>query len=124
MPAREPHEAHKLWEAAANSADFEAILDLYEKDSVFFSQPGQRADGIEQIRAALEAWRGLNPQVSMETKCVVQCGDIALTKSEWTVKATGPDGKPIEVAGNGTEVLRRQADGSWRFLIDDPYGVV
>jgi hypothetical protein len=27
---------------------------------------------------------------------VAQCGDIALTKSEWTVKATDPDGKDLE----------------------------
>jgi hypothetical protein len=27
---------------------------------------------------------------------MAQCGDIALTKSEWTVKATDPDGKDLE----------------------------
>jgi ketosteroid isomerase-like protein len=52
---------------------------------------------------------------------VVECGDLALTKSAWTIKAKSPEGEAVEMEGNGTEVLRRQADGSWRYLIDDPF---
>jgi hypothetical protein len=42
-----------------------------------------------------------------------------------TWKATGDErrtGRPLELAGNAVEVVRRQADGTWSFVIDDPYG--
>jgi ketosteroid isomerase-like protein len=36
---------------------------------------------------------------------------------------TGPDGKPAQVSGQSVEVVRRQANGDWLFVIDEPFGV-
>ena len=33
-----------------------------------------------------------------------------------------PDGNEIPMQGKGTEVLRRQPDGNWRCVIDNPWG--
>jgi ketosteroid isomerase-like protein len=49
-------------------------------------------------------------------------GEIALLFSDWTLSATDPDGHAIEMAGRTSDVARRQSDGSWLFVIDDPYG--
>jgi ketosteroid isomerase-like protein len=35
---------------------------------------------------------------------------------------TGPDGKPATMTGESVEVVRRQPDGSWRAVIDLPFG--
>ncbi len=35
---------------------------------------------------------------------------------------TGADGKPSTISACGTEVVHRQADGTWRFVIDNPTG--
>jgi len=74
---------------------------------------------LDQIRSAIEAFIPLKPRVALRATHVVECGHLALTKSEWTLKATNPES--VQMEGNGTEVLRRQADGSWRYLIDDPF---
>ncbi len=50
-------------------------------------------------------------------------GDLALLHAEWTLKGTGPDGQAVELAGRTSEVVRRQTDGSWRYVIDNPYSV-
>lgn len=50
-------------------------------------------------------------------------GDTALTQNKWTMKATGPDGSPVDLAGQSAEVMRRQADGNWKFLIDNPWSI-
>ena len=36
---------------------------------------------------------------------------------------TGPDGKAVSMAGQSTEVVRRQPDGTWRYVVDNPYAV-
>ena len=52
---------------------------------------------------------------------VVTAGeDLALVYNEWSMSAKGRDGKPIVRTGKAVEVVRRQADGTWRFAIDDP----
>ena len=30
--------------------------------------------------------------------------------------------EPVSLASRSADVLRRQADGSWRFVIDNPWG--
>ena len=45
-----------------------------------------------------------------------------LIGSDHTITGTRPDGKRISSSARGTEVVRRQADGTWRFVIDNPTG--
>ena len=35
---------------------------------------------------------------------------------------TTPDGSPVQMSVHTLEVLRRQRDGTWKYVIDDPYG--
>ncbi len=49
-------------------------------------------------------------------------GDVALVQNRWQLEGTQPDGSPIEMHGHSADVLRRASDGSWRILIDDPWG--
>ena len=80
------------------------------------------ATGIEAIRQALSGFLALEPKFEGRFKQAFQAGDIALVFSEWALSATDPDGNSIEMAGRTTDVVRRQADGTWLFVIDDPYG--
>jgi ketosteroid isomerase-like protein len=86
-------------------------------------QPGaEPVRGTQAIRSALEGFLALKGKVELDTKHVVQHGDIALLRSAWRVKGTGPDGKPVEMSHGSAEVVRRQPDGSWRCIIDHPFG--
>jgi ketosteroid isomerase-like protein len=39
-----------------------------------------------------------------------------------TINGTEPDGKPINLTDKGTVVLRRQSDGNWLMVIENPWG--
>src|SRR4029450_10309582 len=49
--------------------------------------------------------------------------DLALTTSKWVLEGIGADGKPARMEGQSAEVARRQPDGTWLFVIDNPYGL-
>ncbi len=34
-----------------------------------------------------------------------------------------PDGEQLRQAGTATDAMRRQADGTWRYVIDNPAGI-
>ncbi|MCX6621453.1 MAG: DUF4440 domain-containing protein, partial [Acidobacteria bacterium] len=60
--------------------------------------------------------------ISMETTSVLDTGDgIALLGGKWRLNGTGPDGNPMEMSGANSEIARRQPDGRWLFLIDNPF---
>ena len=122
MPPRKPEEADILVGRAIADGDIEAALALYEPDASFVPEPGQVVTGKEAIRKCLSDFMALKPKVTIEVPTVVQSGDIALLYSEWSVSGTGADGKPMNLTGNGREVVRRQPNGDWLFVIDDPNG--
>lgn len=122
MPARTPEEVHKLFAEHFSAGDAEAILSLYETDATFMPQPGLTVSGKEAIREALGAFLALNGELKMQPAKVIQGDDIALLYSKWTLKGKGPDGNAIELAGQTSDVARRQQDGTWLMVIDNPYG--
>jgi uncharacterized protein (TIGR02246 family) len=122
MPARTPEELPRLFAEALSAHDLEAALALYEPGATLIPLPGQVATGTEAIREALGATLALEPKFDLEFKKAFEAGDLALLFSDWTLSATDPDGNAVELAGRTTDVARRQSDGHWLFVIDDPYG--
>lgn len=53
---------------------------------------------------------------------VFENGDTALFCSDWAASASDSDGNEVRMAGRGTEVLRRQPDGSWLCVIGQHLG--
>ena len=86
------------------------------------AQPGQIVEGHAAIREALNGFLAMKPTLIPEKKTLVAAGDIALSVVRWTLNGTGPDGAPVRMDGVTSDVLRRQTDGRWLFVIDNPWG--
>ncbi len=55
-------------------------------------------------------------QMELETRSVVESGaGLAVLHAGWTLSGSGATAR-----GVSTEVVRRQPDGTWLFLIDEP----
>jgi uncharacterized protein (TIGR02246 family) len=104
------------------AGDLEGALALYEPDATFAPQPGEQVSGLDAIRPALERFIALKPAMTGSIEKVLEADDVALVVNRWTLTGSGPDGAPIELAGVSSDVMRRQQDGSWRILVDDPWG--
>jgi uncharacterized protein (TIGR02246 family) len=122
MAGNTPEDVHRLFATAFNAGDLAALMALYESDARLAPQPGQVVVGHEAIRNALQGFLALQGQIHLETRYAIEAGDLALLRAKWHLTGTGPDGTPIEMQGNSTEVVRRQGDGSWRYIIDHPFG--
>ncbi|MBI2881228.1 MAG: DUF4440 domain-containing protein [Candidatus Tectomicrobia bacterium] len=123
MPARKPEECDLLIAEAITQGELDAAVALYEPGATFVPEPGKAATGKEAVRQALSGFIALKPTLTLEVPKVIQAGEIALLCSEWSLTGTGPDGRPVNLSGRGTEVVRRQPDGTWKFIIDNPFGV-
>jgi uncharacterized protein (TIGR02246 family) len=122
MAATTPEQVHRVFEDAFNAADIDGLLELYEPDAALIAQPGSIAHGPEQIRAALQGFLALKGRITLETKLVVTVGDLAYLSNAWSLSGTGPDGNPVTLGAATAEVARRQADGTWRYVIDNAWG--
>ena len=122
MPAHAPEEVAQLWAESLTAGDLEALVELYEPDATLVAQPGEVVTGVEAIREVLSALLAMEPTFNLEVRKVLQAGDLALSFADWTLSGTGPEGEAIEMAAQTSDVLRRQADGTWCFVIDNPFG--
>jgi uncharacterized protein (TIGR02246 family) len=125
MPANTPEELHRLWAEAYNAGDLEALIELYEAEAVLVPQPGQPpVVGREAIRRALKGFlaRKGELKIAIATAFALRGGEVALLRSRWTLEGRGHDGQDVALTHQSAEVARRQADGSWRYLIDNPFG--
>ena len=121
MAAQTPEEVNPQLIDAINRGDVEGALELYEPEAAFVTEDGVVV-GHDAIRPVMEAFISTKPSLTMEPKEVVVSGDVAVTRGNWKLVGTGPDGEALEMGGRSLEVVRRQADGTWRFIIDDPNG--
>ena len=105
-----------------NAGDLDSLMMLYEADACFATQPGQLAKSPESISQSLRNFINMNGKLDLKVKRVLQASDLALVITEWSFSGTGPDGKPVNMAARSSDVLRQQANGAWRFVIDNPWG--
>jgi uncharacterized protein (TIGR02246 family) len=102
--------------------DLEGALALYEPEATFAPQPGRQVTGVDAIRAALAQFIALKPTMRGSIEKVMEADGVALVVNRWSLSGTAPDGAPVEMTGVSSDVMRRQDDGSWRILVDDPWG--
>jgi ketosteroid isomerase-like protein len=124
MTARTPADVDRLFAEAISRGDLDAALACYEAEAALVPQPGQVVRGTAALREAAGGLIALRGPLAITVEEVVEAGELALLRSRWTLRGTGPDGQPVELAGAGAEVMRRQADGSWRFVIDHPFAAM
>ena len=122
MPATTPEQIHRSFEDRFNAGDIDGLMELYESNAALIAQPGSVAHGSEQVRAALQGFLALKGRITLETKLVFIVGDLAYLSNTWSLSGTGPDGEPVTLGATTAEVARRQADGTWRYVIDNALG--
>lgn len=108
--ATRPEDLTRLFVERASNNDADGIAALYEQNAVMAFPPGSQTVGREAIR---ELWKKLLPKmgrVEPEPPLpTLVSGDIALTSTP-----------PKDGAGARAQVVRRQPDGSWLRLLDQP----
>jgi uncharacterized protein (TIGR02246 family) len=123
MRANTPAEIYELFSEYFSAGTIDLLLTLYEDDAVIVPSPGQLAKGKDAIRDALNNFLALNGEFRIEPPLVIEAGDTALLMAKWTLTGgSGPDGQNIDLAGQTSDVIRKQAEGDWLFVIDCPFG--
>ncbi|MEM8701318.1 MAG: nuclear transport factor 2 family protein [Pseudomonadota bacterium] len=104
------------------AGDLDRVMQTYEADQTIMFEPGKPVSDAKGARLAFERFLAVSPKFSYSGHEVIVEGDIAVHIAPWQMTGTDPAGKPVEAAGLSIAVLRRQADGAWKMVIDNPHG--
>ena len=114
-------EADAAYSRAGNSKDLEAFVAHYAPEAVGYPPNEPTVTGLDGIRGwigkALQdsAFAVTFQPVSLE---VSSDGTMGYTVNTADLRATGPDGKPMDARIRDVHMWRKQADGSWKVVID------
>jgi len=104
--------------------DIETTVALYEPNAVLFTKSGDLLKG-EEIRRHNEEFIALKTKTSIYKIETAMEGDctLATTRMKCTSAYLDPkSGRELLLQTNTLEVVRKQPDGTWRFVINDPFG--
>ena len=108
--AWQPEDLTRLFVDRANAGDAAGIAALYEEQAVMAYPPGSTTVGPEAIRELWEKILAQRPRFQPEPPLpTLVSGEIALTSTP-----------PKDGAGARAQVVRRQPDGSWLRVLDQP----
>ena len=122
MSARTPEELCSQFTQRFSTGDLDALVALYEPDAVLLPQLGHVARGHAAIRESLAAFLAMRGTFRMTPPKVIHADGVALMVADWTLDAKAPDGSPLHLTGQTTDVARQQPDGRWLYAIDSPFG--
>jgi ketosteroid isomerase-like protein len=117
--ATSPEGLARLFVDFLATGDLDGLVSLYEPTATFQPEPSQLVSGTAAIRESLRKFVEAGARISLDPRKLHLVGDLALMSSRAKVEGLLPDSKLL--ATTTTEVARRQPDGRWLYVVDDPF---
>jgi ketosteroid isomerase-like protein len=120
--ARSPEQAVELLDRAFREKDIETVLNFYEDSAVVVSEPGMIRRGAADLRSLFEQAMQMGTSAKQLKTWTIEADDVALFLSRWELRLEAPSREPSSRNFVATTVFRKQPDGEWKILIDNPFG--
>jgi len=116
-----PHEMNPIFAQAFNTGDINKLLALYEEGAVLRIDAERTFTGKAAIAAELQTLLSMPGKMVSHNNFCIEHGNIALLRADHSI--VDADGATI-FSGSSAEVVRRQANGTWLYIIDHAMGAV
>jgi ketosteroid isomerase-like protein len=83
---------------------------------------GDLAKSSPALQKMFEGFFAVKPKLTFSDHNTLIADDVAVHTNNWKMDATLPDGTKIQNGGLSVIVLRKQPDGNWLMVIDNPFG--
>ena len=107
---------------AFENKDIDEVMSCYEPNSVIVFEPESPIFDTNTLRKLFTEMSMINPVFTYSGHEVFISGDIATHIAPWKMTAKAPDGTQIKQSGLSVAVLRKQENGEWLIVIDNPHG--
>ncbi len=115
---KKAEDVHATLAEAFNTGDPDIVMTMYDVAGIIVPEPGKPVSGKSKFEEAIKAILSIPGKMEIKTVYCLQTGNIAVGRSEWSITEKGQ----VKISAKGIEVMKQQADGSWKVLIDHAFG--
>lgn len=115
MQARRPEELPLVFQHHVDARDLGGLMaNYYAPEATYAPVPGVIVSGAD-VEPAIGRLVALGMPIEVTVRHVLENGDTALIVLDWQIPEA-------DLSGTATDVARRQPDGTWKCVIDNPHG--
>jgi len=107
---------------AFENKDIDGVMACYEPKAVVVFEPETPISDTKILREMFTGMSMINPKFTYSGHEVFITGNIATHIAPWEMTAKAPDGTEIKQSGLSVAILRKQEDGNWLMILDNPHG--
>jgi ketosteroid isomerase-like protein len=114
-------QADKNWSDAASAKDAKRYMEFYDKEGTVIDLDGHVTRDMEAVL------KSVNDQFSIpgyslvwinKNAVVAKAGDLGYTSGNWTMQWNNEKGEQEKAQGPYLVIWKKQADGSWKAIVD------
>ncbi len=113
--------AAQAYDAAASALDADAISALYMEDAVSYPPNEPTVEGragFQEYAANFVSTPGIQTNFGQPQVVVAASGDLGYTYVDGEITLDGPDGETITEVVRDLHVWAKDAEGTWRVVVD------
>ena len=108
--------------ASFHKKDMNGVMASYEPNAVIVFEPEKPVYDAATVREKFNGFFAVNPKFEYSGHEVFVNGNLAIHFAPWTMTGKTPDGMDVKQRGLSVAVLRKQTDGKWLMVFDNPFG--
>jgi ketosteroid isomerase-like protein len=116
--AKKAEDVHATLANAFNTGNIDIVMSMYDVTGIIVPEPGKPVSGKAKFEEAIKGILSIRGKMDIKTVYCLQTGNIAVGRSEWNIT----DNDEIKISAKGIEVMKQQADGTWKIIVDHAFG--
>jgi ketosteroid isomerase-like protein len=117
-----PDEADEYFMDCIREGNLKNAMTCFDQEAVYMDKDGNSISGLANIENVVANLCHMKPYIKIYKHKNSPVGnDLIYRLDKWTMTATDPQGKPIRMQGASAHIMRKNADGVWLWLVDNPF---
>lgn len=116
-----PKELLALLGQLIKARDLEAILAIHEPTASLVEFGGRIARGKDEVRKSYVNFFKMQPDLKVNALQIIEVEGVAIILGDYTLKYLDSNDETINTSGKFGDIVRQQPDGSWLYLLDNPF---
>lgn len=101
--------------------DIKGVMSIHETDAAMVEFGGGIARGLDDIRRVYVEFFESEPVLKVNARQIVEAAGIAIILGDYTLDYKNALGNTVSVEGKFGDMVRQQEDGTWLYVLDNPY---